>query len=290
MTEQAPMRIDRTLTLGLARLRGAMRRSARPGLPILMYHRIGSGHGSEVHPYFRTVTSPARFAEQVALMRRLGYQAITLSQAQTVLEQATADDHFDRKVVITFDDGFRDFLTEAYPVLEQAGFAATVFMPSDFIGRPFLTGHPCLSAAEVGMLANRGIEFGSHSARHQRMVDMPMRDVARELRDSKAAIEDIAGRRVTQFSYPFRFPEEDAGFVAALGHIMDECGYRGGVTTAIGRSSKFDDQRFLPRLPVNGCDDEALLRAKLAGHYDWLRSGQRLRKRSRALLKAGFSA
>lgn len=274
------MRVDRTLTLSVVRpWRSLVSRGADDCIPILMYHSISPELDDRVGPYFRTVTSPQSFARQIDVLRAAGYEAVTLSQAVALLD---APAPAARRVVITFDDGFRDFLTEAFPVLERAAFTASVFLPSDFIGKPFITGRACLSASEIRTLSDLGIEFGSHSVSHRHLVELGTQELARELSDSKARIEDITGREVGMFSYPFRFPEENPRFTRSLAGIMDECGYRGGVTTAIGRSRRDDDRRFLPRLPMNDCDDAPLLRAKLAGHYDWLRAGQRMRKRTRA--------
>lgn len=279
------MRIDRALTLLVARpLRGLVPSDAAASIPILMYHSISSKLDDTVRPYFRTVTSPKSFALQIELLHAGGYETITLSQAISLLGGSSAEaSHVSRKVVLTFDDGFRDFHTDAFPILERAGFTATVFLASDFIGKPFITGRDCLTAAEIRLLSDRGIEFGSHSASHRRLVDLRTDELAKELSRSKARIEDIVGREVSHFSYPFRFPEQNPRFIATLTQLLDEYGYEGGVTTTIGRSSRQEDRRFLPRLPVNDCDDAELLHAKVSGHYDWLRSGQRLRKQSRAV-------
>jgi peptidoglycan/xylan/chitin deacetylase (PgdA/CDA1 family) len=280
------MRIDRTLTLALfGPLQRLVARDGGVSIPILMYHSVARDLDDAQRPYFRRVTSPEAFARQIALLRASGYASVTLSQALDALEAAGEGGAVRGapKVVITFDDGFRDFCTEAFPILEQAGYTATVFLPSAFIGKPFITGRECLSAAEVRALADKGIEFGSHSVSHRPLVYLGADELGMELRDSKSAIEDVVGRAVTTFSYPYRFPEQNARFTTMFAQLLDECGYCGGVTTTIGRAGPQDDLRFLPRLPVNDCDDAPLLRAKLCGHYDWLRSGQRLRKRSRAL-------
>lgn len=279
------MRIDRALTLAVfGPLRGVVASDAPAAIPILMYHSIAPDLDDAVRPYYRTVTSPKVFARQIDFLRANGYSTISLSQAIEWLGDPSGETvPGSPKVVITFDDGFRDFLTEAFPILERVGFTATVFLPSDFIGKPFITGRMCLTTAEIRALSDRGIEFGSHSASHRRLVELRPTELAEELSGSKAAIEDIVGREVTLFSYPFRFPEEDSRFTGLLARLLDECGYCGGVTTTIGRSSCWDNLRFLPRLPVNDCDDDALLGAKLVGHYDWLRSGQRLYKQGRTL-------
>jgi peptidoglycan/xylan/chitin deacetylase (PgdA/CDA1 family) len=279
------MRIDRALTLSVfGPLRGLFSPGTSASIPILMYHSIAPDVDDKLGPYYRTVTSPRVFARQIDLLRASGHAAIKLSEAIDLLRGASSESMLKQpSVVITFDDGFRDFYTDAFPILERAGFTATVFLPTDFIGRAFITGRECLTATEVRELSDMGIEFGSHSASHRRLVELRTDELAEELSSSKAAIEDIVGREVTLFSYPFRFPEENPQFTGTLARLLDECGYRGGVTTAIGRSNRLDNPRFLPRLPVNDCDDDSLLHAKLAGHYDWLRSGQRLRKQSRAL-------
>jgi peptidoglycan/xylan/chitin deacetylase (PgdA/CDA1 family) len=282
------LRLDRWLTLHvvapLAAIAPAQHASAAvPAIPILMYHSIADDLDDTLPPYFRTVTTPARFARQIAELYAQGYAAITLSEAIRLLDDHDAE-QLARKVVLTFDDGFRDFHSDAYPVLERVGYTATVFVASAYIGRPFLTGRDCLTRQQVRALSALGIEFGSHSVSHRRLVDVSYQELAAELAVSKQTIEDITGQAVTLFSYPYRFPEQDRAFTRTLGELLDQSGYQAGVTTTIGRSSAQDDPRFLPRLPMNDCDDSALLRAKLDGHYDWLHTAQRWRKQSRALL------
>ncbi len=281
------LRLDRWLTLAVARpLARLWPVDDEPHIPILMYHSISDDVDRELHPYFRTVTSPRRFAQQVELLRRAGYESLRLSDAVRRLRHGMHKAG-QRSVVITFDDGLRDFRTQAMPLLEQAGFVATVFLSTDHLDKRFLTGRDCLSRAEVRALADHGVEFGSHSASHRRLVELPRQELMRELKGSRAEIEDIIGRAVTQFSYPYRFPEEDRRFIRVFAELLAESGYSAGVTTAIGRSRSADPALFLPRLPVNDCDDSPLLEAKLLGHYDWVHRGQLLRKRARAAWQRG---
>lgn len=285
--EASPVRIDRWLTLSVAAPLSGLRSAARSMVvPILMYHSIADEVDDTVHPYFRTVTTPQNFARQVAYLTEAGYTALTLSEALGRLDdpEALKPGH-NKVVVLTFDDGLQDFHTTACPILERAGFRATMFLSSAYIDKAFVTGRPCLSAREVRELCDRGFEFGSHSVSHRRLVELGRHELAKELTGSKQAIEDITGKEVTLFSYPYRFPEENIGFTRSLGELLDAGGYRAGVTTAIGRSRAADDRRFLPRLPVNDGDDMRLLQAKLDGNYDWMRSGQLMRKKSRDLLR-----
>jgi len=293
-------RLDRLLVLSvfqpLAKLLPAERGLK---IPILMYHSVASNVDDNLHPYFRTVTRPETFLRHVSILQEEGYQGVTLSEAVDValgrLERcqrlgarkgtmSEVGDGGDRRLVVfTFDDGFRDFYETAFPILEQAGFRATVFLASTYIDRTFLTGRDCLRAREVKELAEKGVEFGSHTASHRRLRGLSKQEIAYELAVSKQMIERITEREVATFSYPYRFPQEDTAFKEEFGILLDEQGYRVGVTTAIGRFKSGDDLRFLPRLPINDCDDDQLLKAKLAGGYDWLHRAQVFYKRSRAL-------
>lgn len=279
------VRLDRALTLGHAgasTFAGAMRPA--PGLPILMYHGVCDRLQRHDHPYYQTVTTPRTFATHIEHLQGAGYRTITLGAALEHLRAGEpAAQALQRKVVITFDDALRDFATHAYPILERTGCTATVFVATAFVGRPFMDGRPCLDSGEIAALAARGVEFGSHSVNHVQMEGMPLSRLRSELAESKAQLEDIVGCEIRRFSYPFRFPQANAAFIAQLAATMDDVGFDGGVTTVIGRATPHDDCRFLPRLPVNDFDDVKLFAAKLAGHYDWLESLQAMRKRVRAL-------
>ena len=83
------------------------------------------------------------------------------------------------------------------------------------------------------------------------------------------------------FAYPYAFPQTDEPFKKMLRDILEESGVRHGVCTQIGRATAASDPLFLERLPVNSGDDPRLLRAKMAGAYDWGGSLQSLAKRLR---------
>jgi peptidoglycan/xylan/chitin deacetylase (PgdA/CDA1 family) len=275
-------RLDRWLTLRVvAPLVRAGAASRTPRIPILMYHAIADDAAERLHPYFRTVTTPARFERQIALLQRAGCEVLSLAQAAPRLAGAPASAPR-RTVVLTFDDGLQDFATHAWPVLERAGFGATVFVATGFVGRDFLNGRPCLAATQIRRLAAQGVEIGSHSVTHRPLGALTAHGLRAELVDSRRALEDITGRAVRSFACPYRFPEHEPGFAARFAAELEAAGYTAAVTTTVGRAAPGDDLRFLPRLPVNDADDDALLDAKLQGHYDWVRTAQWLRKRSRA--------
>jgi peptidoglycan/xylan/chitin deacetylase (PgdA/CDA1 family) len=186
----------------------------------------------------------------------------------------------DKPVALTFDDGIRDFYTEAFPILQQHGFSATMYLPTAFIGdeRRTFKGRECLTWSEVADLHQAGIEFGSHTVNHPRLVELPWSEIEPELVGSKVEIERRLGCPIAGFSYPYAFPQTRKHFVARFHDFLRAAAYSSAVTTEIGRVMAGDDPCCLRRLPANDADDALLLTAKLRGDYDWLARPQHVFK------------
>jgi hypothetical protein len=112
---------------------------------------------------------------------------------------------------------------------------------------------------------------------------LPWADVAHEVGDSRARIEDELQERISTFAYPFAFPQEDRRFVHRLRQELVALGFTGAVTTMVGRATLGHDPLRLKRLPVNDCDDQRLFSSKLAGAYDWVGNVQFLSRAAKAL-------
>ena len=250
-------------------------------IPILMYHSIEEG-SSDPRPYYDINTIPARFEQQLKFLSDEGYRTLHLDEAVRSLSRNTETS---KRVVITFDDGYRNFATAAYPILSKFGFTAELFVPSELIQNhpaEFL-GRPLLTWSDLRELQSNGIQVGSHSASHGRLKFLSDAELEKEVAQSKNTIEDRTGRAVTSFSYPYAFPETDLVFAKTLRELLSKHGYHTGVTTVLGTASRSSDSLLLPRLPVNSSDDLTLFRAKLAGSYNWLHAFQYMTKRIKQL-------
>jgi peptidoglycan/xylan/chitin deacetylase (PgdA/CDA1 family) len=273
------------MTLGIVHPLLRLRRSTEPRLPILMYHSISDDPEPGRSAYYKVCTTPQRFEQQMRWLAEDGCRGVSLEAGLTWLDSGSPATQA-KPVAITFDDGFRDFHTAAFPILRQHGFAATMFLATSYIAdrpRQFQS-RDCLSWGEVRELHAAGIEIGSHTASHPKLVELTEPQIEFELRESKAAIENRLGGRVSSFAYPYAFPQANVQFVVSFQQTLTRLGYRSCVTTEVGRARAGDTPLALKRLPMNDADDAALLRAKLAGAYDWLAIPQAAAKRARHFL------
>jgi len=219
-------------------------------IPVLMYHDVAPDPPERFRKY--TVT-PAAFSAQMRWLARAGYRTVGLDQLLAHREGAWTLPR--RAVVITFDDGFQGCADHAAPVLTAHGFTATFFLVAGLAGdtsRWLLAERgielPLMDWPTVRRLGLAGFEFGGHSLTHPRLSQLGPEACERELRDSRALIEDRLGREVRHLAYPF------GDYDARVRDIAGRVGYRSACTVRIGLSGPDDDPLALSRVPVTGYD------------------------------------
>lgn len=274
------MRLDRAISMSLLRPFGHLRSfGSGVRIPILMYHSISDEIGSR-HPYYETNTSPRVFRQQMDYLHQNGYSTIAPEDAVHALNSNTA---LAKSVVLTFDDGYHDFYTEAWPILREYKMKATIFIVTGFTsdGSSF-KGKDCLSWNQLKELHSAGIDVGSHTESHPELRFMNPVQINGEIGRSKQTIEQRIGAPVRSFSYPYAFPESNPWLRSFLRQTLEKHAYENGVSTILGTARRSSDRFFLPRIPVNTWDDLAFFEAKLNGAYDWLHFPQSLLKSARA--------
>lgn len=245
-------------------------------IPILMYHGISDPKKERKHPYYCTETSPERFRQHMEFLRSRGFTALNLDNWLQIKKDIYSESEDNRKVIITFDDGFLSVFDHAAHILENCGFTATMFLATEFIGDEHLLfkGKPCMNWSDVRQLKAKGMTIGSHTVSHRRLDQLNNKDLMSELKKSKEMIECKLGAHVKTFSYPYAFAETDRLFRERLLLGLFSARYRVAVTTMIGTASRNDNSLCLKRLPINGYDDLDLFEAKLFCAYDWMHGVQ----------------
>lgn len=171
------------------------------GIPILMYHSIDSS-GSPVS------ISKQLFANHVEVLRQRNFEVIPLREALRTLKEKGVTE---RKIVLTFDDGFDNFYTDAFPILSKYKMPCTVFLVPNYCGKnndwptqlksvPRL---PLMDWSRVQELSSAQIEFGAHTCTHPFLTRLSPDCAVREIKQSQDVIQEKIGRSVPYFAYPY---------------------------------------------------------------------------------------
>ena len=224
---------------------------------ILGYHRVANAVDS-------LSVSPARFREQMRAVAESGAEPIRLDRAIELLRSPVPG----RYVCVTFDDGYRDNLLAAAPVLAELDIPATIFVPSRIIDGDasfhwYEDPPPALSWNDVGELVAGGlVDVQSHTLTHPLLPQVDAERSYEEIAGSKRAIEAHVPYSLTSFCYP-------AGLYGAREvEFVRSAGYAAAVTTNPGVNSGGGDLLELRRTLVYGADDMRTFRAKLDGVLD----------------------
>ena len=216
-------------------------------------------------PATRSRSPAADFREQMRAVSESGATPIRLDAALELLRGGAVHGRY---VCVTFDDGYRDNLLAAAPVLSEFGIPATIYLPSRIIDGelPFHWYEdppPALSWAEVGELLHGGlIDVQSHTLTHPLLPQVDAARSREEIVDSKRAIEQHVPYELTSFCYPAGlYGPREVEFVR-------EAGYAAAVTTNPGVNAGQGDLLQLRRTLIYGADDLAAFRAKLGGALD----------------------
>jgi peptidoglycan/xylan/chitin deacetylase (PgdA/CDA1 family) len=230
-------------------------------IPILSYHSIAQSTNPKFKQY---AVPPATFAEQMAYLHQNSYTAITVTQLVRMLLQ----ERFalpERPVVLTFDDGFADFFTNALPVLQQFGFTATLYIATGFIGSTSRwlaplgeATRPMLTWDQVNEISACGIECGGHSHWHPQLDTLPLAQARDEIVRCKKLLEDHLGQKVWSFAYPHGYHSR------AIKRLVREAGYTSACAVGYAMSSTRADPFALARLQVEADTGVDALAALLA--------------------------
>jgi peptidoglycan/xylan/chitin deacetylase (PgdA/CDA1 family) len=216
-----------------------------------MYHQVTPHPPAAFRKY---AVTPKMFAAQMRYLAISGHRPISLDSL--IAYRAGRLRLPAHPAIITFDDGFRDCVDYAVPILRRYGFTAVFYLVAGLVGRSsaWLAKRgldlPLIDWPAARLLEAEGFSCASHTITHPHLSELPAHACRAELRDSRELLEDQLGHAVCDLAYPF-------GAVSpAVRAIAAETGYRSACSTQIGRSDLTEDALMLHRIPVNG--DESL--------------------------------
>ncbi len=222
-------------------------------VPILMYHQIAEDGPTELSRYR---TSPSALQDQLRLLRRHGFHAITSSDLEAHLRSHQPLPG--RPVMITFDDGYQDFYDLAWPILQRNDFTAEVFIVTEKVGATADwdsesgSSAPLMDWPAIKELYSQGVRFGSHLASHMAASTLRLDALLRETAGSRALLERQLGCEVTSIAAPYGIIDD------SLMRCMELSGYKTAFTTEDRIATlEWEHPLFFPRVEVVGGYDLA---------------------------------
>jgi peptidoglycan/xylan/chitin deacetylase (PgdA/CDA1 family) len=250
-------------------------------LPVLMCHDISDQRAV-------TALSPAVFRSGLARLHAAGFEAVSIEDIAQSLRAGPSQTGTgasgslpQHAFAITFDDGWQSVYTQAFPVLQQFGFSATVFLT---VGdRPATTprtrlpsspGRTMLTWGQIREMQRHGIAFGAHTLTHPNLTRLPADRAEAEICTSQAAIAHALGVSVPTFAYPFGYYNERIRDIVSR-YFTCACSVRLGLVSAAS------DVYALERVDTHYLRTEQLFALMVSPWFPWYVQARAIPRRIR---------
>jgi len=223
-------------------------------VPVIMYHNIDENSVAS-----RLSVSPESFKRQMNFLKSHKYNVVKLEDLAEMLKGGKLPS---KTIAITFDDGYENNYTSAYPVLKKLGLQATIFIIPAMIGTDgYLTWGQVMEMSESGFIG-----IGSHTMTHPWLPGQPKENLDSEIRGSKSVIESHLNKEASSFSYPL------GGFNKDVREKVIEAGYKIAVATNPGKKYPRHDLFAMKRLRISNTSDNLFVFwFEITGFYTWIK-------------------
>lgn len=236
-------------------------------IPVLMYHKVPD---QDIDSQHRIFVNKTLFEKHMRWLKEKGFTALSFAEIKEFLELKRKPADFPKRpILLTFDDGYKDNLRNAGPLLKKYGMKATLFLLADknLKGNSWDayegdTSHELMTEDERQQLVHEfPFEIGSHGMNHRRLTEMSLEDVAQEMIDSRLLLEAEFQRPVLAFAYPFGDRTE------AITEVCNRVGYEFAVNTDRGGLYVLDNPHSIFRVNIFPEDELTQLRKKTSTWY-----------------------
>lgn len=220
-------------------------------IPILMYHYIRVNPNPKDKIGFGLSVTPEVFTKQMDYLREHGFNTISLDELYFALQGQRNLPK--RPIIITFDDGYADLYTAAYPILKAHDFKAISFVITGLVGAPNY-----LNWEQIAQMSSQDVvSFQSHTITHPALTRLNDASISQELRESKNVLQRYTGQMVNWLAYPFGSVNQK------VANLVSQTGYFGALGTNNGTIHNTNRMFALPRVRINGGDSLATFASKL---------------------------
>jgi peptidoglycan/xylan/chitin deacetylase (PgdA/CDA1 family) len=212
----------------------------REGLLILMYHAIETP--PLWHNWRALYVEPEKMRRQLSELRETGARFVPLSEWNRRRSR-------EREITVTFDDGFQNVFRDGLPILRELGVPAINYIVAGEIGGTNTWDRnlgaqmrPLMSKSDILEWLAAGQEIGAHTVTHPHLTEIPIEEARREIADGKKMLENLCGRPVLHFAYPY------GDWNQAIRDLVIEAGYETAVSVKHGLNTFASDRFTLQRL------------------------------------------
>lgn len=242
------------------------KRHVRKWIPILMYHKIPLESLNSRHRIF---VVRDQFRKHLEFFKSRGFQTLSFSELKKFWSGEKSYKEFPRKpLLLTFDDGYKDNLTNAEPLLKEFEMKATIFvlgnhqiLENTWDASTGEKPYELMSFEEKKKLDPQVWEIGSHGFDHLHLTQVPPEAAYREIEKSKLSLEKDFSRQITCFAYPF------GSTSAEIAEFAKKAGYAFAVNTDQGGLHLADQPHSLFRVNIFPEDGPFQLWKKTSSWY-----------------------
>lgn len=253
-------------------------------IPVIMYHRVASSE--QEHGIHGTYIDKDKFINHLKYLKSRNYQTVTFEE----LANNKYKERFNKGnkwVILTFDDGYVDNYTTAFPLLKEYGFKAVIFLLSeskynswdaDDKERPEKR-FDLMNDEQIKEMMDYGIEFGIHTKNHPRLSQLPLSEAKEQIFESKAALEQRFNKKFITFAYPYGDLNED------VKRLVKESGVSFAVATDSG-DVVFDKDLFqIRRIGIFPGNSMLTFMRKVSGRYNFIKMRREQKQAQKAAAK-----
>lgn len=225
------------------------------GITVLLYHKINDHDEPDI-----MTTPTSLFKKQMDFLKLNNFNILSLSEFLMRKNKKKDELSGSKDILITYDDGWEDNYTKAFPILKEFSFTATIFVTTGMVDRD----DNYLTSKQIKEMSAYGIDFGAHSVNHNYLTSIPLKQAKNEIRTSKVFLENLIGKPIISFCYPY------GDYSDRIIEIIRKNNYECSFTVKPGKNRYSTNNFELRRTELNGNDTISDFKKKLSGAFDIL--------------------